>query len=60
MPRQGAPAVHHLDSDLIWVCQVRFLAIVRGAFMLFGFNRPLASEYFRDRRQTRPQTSPAN
>jgi hypothetical protein len=26
------------DYDLLWVCSVRFLATVGGAFLLFGFN----------------------
>ena len=29
---------HPLENDTVWVCSVRFLAVVGGVFMLYGFN----------------------
>ena len=29
---------HPLENDTVWVCPVRFLAVLGGAFMLYGFN----------------------
>ena len=29
---------HPLENDTVWVCSVRFLAVLGGAFMLYGFN----------------------
>jgi hypothetical protein len=29
---------HPLENDIVWVCSVRFLAVLGGAFMLYGFN----------------------
>ena len=29
---------HPLENDTVWVCSVRFLAVLGGVFMLYGFN----------------------
>ena len=29
---------HPLENDTLWVCSVRFLAVLGGVFMLYGFN----------------------
>ena len=29
---------HPLENDTVWVCSVRFLAVLGGAFMIYGFN----------------------
>src|SRR5260370_37607733 len=29
---------HPLENDTVWACSVRFLAVLGGVFMLYGFN----------------------
>jgi uncharacterized membrane protein len=29
---------HPFENDMVWVCSVRFLAVLGGAFMIYGFN----------------------